>query len=481
MTAYTYTTRATPKPPEPKSQKASKNSKTWLIAAAAIAASATALIPDGPTWQGALVLAVFTAAVGAWVLTSLDDTWVALAAVAVLAVTGVLTPDDLFATLGADLVWLLIAAFVLAAGLTASGLVDRFVAVLPARARSVRGLAHLSTVALVVSSLAVPSTSGRAALAVPVFTALASALPRMAKALSVLFPTVVLLSAVSTLIGAGAHLVADQLLREATGDGIGFLRWLVLGLPLAAVSSHLAAEVVLRLFTTREDRRARFDLRARFPPRGPWTRTERFAAVTTGVVLVLWCTESWHGLPPALVGLIGALAMCVPPHQVTTGTALKTVPWSLLLFTAATAALGSALVGSGAAAWVADVALSPARGAPPWVVLAVVIVVSTAAHLAVQSRSARSSVLVPVVIPLAAATGLAPAAAVFASTAAAGFCHTLTSSAKPVALFSGIDGVPTYSPRDLLRLSAVLAPLHVVVVAVFALLVWPRLGLPLVP
>lgn len=478
MTGYSYTTRQAPKPAQ------SKPTRAWLIPAAAIPALGTALIPGGPGWHGAIVLAVFTAAVGAWVLTRLDDTWVALTAVAVLAVAGILAPTDLFATLGAELVWLLIAAFVLAAGLTGSGLVDRFVAVLPARARSVRGLAHLSTVALVVSSLLVPSTSGRAALAVPVFTALAgvlAGLPRVVRALAVLFPTVVLLSAVSTLIGAGAHLVADQLLREATGDGIGFLRWLLLGLPLAVVSSHLAVEVVLRLFTTREDRRARFDLRALFPPRGPWTRVERFAAVTVGVVLVLWCTEPWHGLPPALVGLVGALAMCVPPHRVTTGTALKTVPWSLLLFTAATAALGSALVGSGAAAWVADVALSPARSAPPWLVLTVVIVVSTAAHLAVQSRSARSSVLVPVVIPLAAAAGLAPAAAVFASTAAAGFCHTLTSSAKPVALFSDIDGVPTYSSRDLLRLSGVLAPLHVVVVAVFALLVWPCLGLPLVP
>ncbi|MFC6094968.1 sensor histidine kinase [Saccharothrix lopnurensis] len=74
-----------------------------------------------------------------------------------------------------------------------------------------------------------------------------------------LFPTVVLLSAVSTLIGAGAHLIADQLLRDAAGEGIGFLRWLLLGLPLAVVSCHLAAEVVLLLFTSRADRRDRLD------------------------------------------------------------------------------------------------------------------------------------------------------------------------------------------------------------------------------
>jgi solute carrier family 13 (sodium-dependent dicarboxylate transporter), member 2/3/5 len=105
----------------------------------------------------------------------------------------------------------------------------------------------------------------------------------------------------------------------------------------------------------------------------------------------------------------------------------------------------------------------------------VVVAVSTAAHLAIGSRSARSSVLVPLVIPVAVAAGVDPVLAAFASTAAAGFCHTMTSSAKPVAMFADIDGVPTYSRRDLLVLSAALAPPHVVVVTTFAVAVWPRL------
>jgi sodium-dependent dicarboxylate transporter 2/3/5 len=161
----------------------------------------------------------------------------------------------------------------------------------------------------------------------------------------------------------------------------------------------------------------------------------------------------------------------------TIAAATKTVPWSLLLFMAATAALGAALVRSGAAGWLADRLFSPAAGTPTWVFLAVVIVVSTGAHLMIQSRSARSSVLVPLVIPAALAAGVNPALAAFASTAAAGFCHTLPSSAKPVALFSQIDGVPTYTRADLLRLSAVLGPLHVLLVCGFAVAVWPQLGL----
>lgn len=45
-------------------------------------------------------------------------------------------------------------------------------------------------------------------------------------------------------------------------------------------------------------------------------------------------------------------------------------------------------------------------------------------------------------------------------------------------LFAGIPDTPTYTPRDLLRLSAVLAPLTALLVLAFALAVWPLLGVP---
>ncbi len=114
----------------------------------------------------------------------------------------------------------------------------------------------------------------------------------------------------------------------------------------------------------------------------------------------------------------------------------------------------------------------------PWlVVLVAVVVVSVAAHLVVTSRTARSSVLVPVVVPLGLAAGLDPTAVAFLSTAAAGYCITLPASAKPVALFSKLDDA--YGPADLRRLSTRLLPAHLVLFTVLALWVWPALGLGL--
>ncbi|MGW6733447.1 SLC13 family permease [Streptomyces sp. NPDC055013] len=434
-----------------------------------------------------LTLAVFALATCAWIATPVDDTYIALGAGLALTVTGVISSDTLFGTLGDSTVWLLICAFVLAAAVTRTGLAGRAAAFLVGGARTVRQLVHLTTAALVVTAFAVPATSGRAALALPVFLALAKALTdrrRLVVMLALLFPTVILLSAVATLIGAGAHLITVSVLWQATGERIGFTEWLLLGLPLAVASSHLAAEAVLLTTTRRADRKGpvritpeQIQEHSDEPVTGPWSQAEKRCALLLGTVVMLWCSEPLHRVPPAVVALIGAVVAASPAlGTVHLKDALKTVPWSLLLFMAATMAMGVALADSGAAKWL--VAELP-TGVSPLLFLTVVIAISTAAHLVLQSRSARSSVLVPLVVAAAVGAGVNPVAAALASTAAAGFCHTLPASAKPVTLFSDLPGTPTYTPRDLLRLSSVLAPLTAALVLLFAVAVWPLLGVPL--
>ena len=451
---------------------------------------------DGSGRDARIALVVFVCAVALWVGTRVDDTYVAVGAALALVAAGVIDDDVLFAALGSETVWLLVAAFVLAAGISATGITARVAMALLRRAGSVRQLAHLATFALFLTAFAVPSTSGRAALTVPVFASLARTVggrPRVVRALAILFPTVILLTAVATLLGAGAHLVTNDVLEAATGQRIGFGHWLLLGAPLALVSAHLAAELVLRLFTTSDDRATPLSLTVEClatasrsagvttPLTGPLTGPEIRALSVLGAVAVGWVAEPLHGAHPAFIALGGALAITSPRLGTTTLPAgLRTVPWSLLLFMAATAVLGTALAVSGAAGWLAGGLFGGLGDAPAWGVVAAVVGVSVSAHLCIQSRTARSSVLVPLVIPVAVAVGLDPVAVAFASTAAAGFCHTLTSSAKPVAIFSDVEGVETYSSPDLLRLSIWLAPVLAALVTGFAVFVWPLLGLPLV-
>jgi len=80
-------------------------------------------------------------------------------------------------------------------------------------------------------------------------------------------------------------------------------------------------------------------------------------------------------------------------------------------------------------------------------------------------------------LPLAA-LGADPVALVMVVTLASGFCQTLMVSAKPVALFGGMDP-PAFGQADLFRLAAILIVPFVGLLVVFATLIWPLQGVPL--
>lgn len=162
----------------------------------------------GLSFDAVVTLLVFLVAVWAWIFSPLDDTYVALGGGIALVIFGIIDADTFAGTLGSGVIWLLIGAFVIAAAVTASGLSARVSARVVRRARTPRQLVHLITAALLLTTFAIPATSGRAALALPIFLALAAVLrdrPRLVLCLALVFPLVILFSAVGSLLGAGAH------------------------------------------------------------------------------------------------------------------------------------------------------------------------------------------------------------------------------------------------------------------------------------
>ncbi|MEX3611106.1 SLC13 family permease [Rothia sp. LK2588] len=465
-----------------------KNLVAATIATALIVAiSAFSLTGSELPREAGLTLVIFVLAVWAWIFTPLADVYVALAAACSLVVFSVIDSEDLAESLGNETIWLLFAAVVMAEGISRSGLSSRIVATLITRARTFTGLFWMITLALMCTAFLVPSTSGRAALALPLLASLHEALgrrERLTRALSLLIPSVILISAVSSYIGAGAHLITDQILDANDLETIGFLRWMILGSGLGLVASALTCALVMGIFLDREERKESLQLTAADidAPTGEFSAAEQRVLTIVIAAVVGWCTESIHGVEPAIIAVLGALAITAPGVAGLTLTdGLKKAPWPLLVFMAATLALGKALVESGAAEWLGEALFAPLQGwgdIAQWGFLLVLIAVSTYAHLMIQSRSARSAVLIPLVLTAATSLGVNPVAAAFASTAAAGFCHTLTSSAKPVALFSQVEDLPGYSAADLLKLSLWLGPAHGVLVAIFTVSVWPLLGMP---
>ncbi len=432
----------------------------------------------------------FALAVIGWIGTDIDDTYIALAAALVFSATGIDEPNEFFEALGDSTIWLLLASFVMAAAVTNSGLSRRLTAQVAAYAKSVNQLFYLLTAVLMLTAFLIPATSGRAALMVPIFAALAAGInnKRVTVALALLFPTVIELSAIASLIGAGANLVTAEILWRMGGEHFSFSRWMMLGLPFALVSCFASTWVILHLFLNREERGQRLDLRgAKLNDKGEaaaatFSRKEWHVLGVGAAVMLLWSTEALHGLNSTIIAILGALAVTMPTLGVISfKEGIKGVNWTLLLFMAATLELGEALIESGGAEWLVQNLFTLLHGSgftSALIVAGAIAVIALLSHLLITSRIARTSVLIPPVVLLGVSLGYNPTTLAFIATAAAAFCLTLPTSAKPVAMFSQLEGA-TYQPRDLLKLSGALLPLHLALLLGFAFFVWPMMGLNL--
>ncbi len=467
--------------PAPEPQPAQR---WWRWAAAATLMGGTAwllpaALPQAST-TGLAALLVFGGAIVAWTVLGLDETPVALVAALALLAAGATTPEAFYAGLGDDFIWLMLGAFVLAAVLRSSGLAERVTLRLVASCRTPRNLMLRLTLLIAATAFVIPSTSGRAALLLPVFLALAGAMPgpRHVQALALLFPTVILLSACASLLGAGAHLVALDMLHRLGEPVPGYLGWALLAAPFGLVTSLLACEAILRLCLAPAERAAPLTLPP--APHGTLRPAQRAVAAVTLLTVGAWATSGLHGVGAPVVALVGALLATVKPW---TGTdlksALKQVEWNLLLFMAATLVMGEALIASGAAADLSAAlmgSLAP-QALPGWAQLGLAALLALLSHLVVTSRTARATVLVPTVaLPLAAA-GPDLGLLVFLVVIGSGFCQTLTVSAKPVAVFAEHGGQAYYGARELLHLSGLLLPLMWALLMLWATVVWPAQGL----
>lgn len=455
--------------------------RTGIAAAVVCGAGLLLLVPQDLSGDGRLALFGFVLATVLWVTSTLSAAYVAvLAAVVVTVPAG--RQEALFASLGEDIVWLVIGAFVLGGAVQASGLAGRFTGRLLSRARTVGGVCWRLTAALLPLAFLVPSTSGRAAVLLPVHRELADAIarPRVARALSVLLPAVILVSTTATLVGATSHLVAVDLLHTSTGETISFGQWALWGLPFAIAASVVTCAVTGRMFLSRDERRETVRVQTR--RRQPWTRDECVTALVLAAALGLWLTESWHGLEIATVTVLAALVLTAPRVGVMTWQeGLRHVSWTLVLFVAAALALGQALVDSGAALWLVD-RLVAASHLASWESSAALVVVlallTVTAHFYMTSHTVRAIALVPPLLAAAAPLDLSPVAVVFLVSIGLDYCLTMPVSSKALLLFAE-SGAANFRAADLLRLSTVMLPAYVALMVACYLCWWQWTGLAL--
>lgn len=457
----------------------------WVVDAAppltmTIIAGIAVQLPTSLPDPARLVLFAFLFAVILWSLTSISADYVALLTMMLLVLTGGTSQETLFDALASDVVWLMIGAFVLGGAVQKAGLATRLTQFVVSRVRTVRELLWLLTVVLIPLSFLIPSTSGRAAVTAPVFQSITQATDdrRIIRAIALLMPTVILVSTIVALVGAGSHLIANDLLYQIANQRISFTQWALYGLPFGIVASLASCWVIMHLFL--DESRRHQKLKFSQIKSKPFSRSEWLTLVVVSVMAMLWLTESWHGLEIATVTMVGALILTLPGVGVLKWKdGIKAVSWNLVIFVGAAFVLGRSLIDSGAAQWVIDrlfaiSGIASTESLP--VILVVLAFISLTSHLYMTSHTARAAALVPAMLYFANSLQLNPVAVLFISTVGMDYCLTFPVSSKALLIFQDLEG-ETYKPTDLLRLSAALLPVHLGLMVLFYFTYWHWVGL----
>lgn len=430
-------------------------------------------------------LFAFLSAMTLWVATKIPAGFVAVSLLIFIVLFKAGKPELLYNSLSEEIVWLMVGSFIIGEAVKQSGLATRFVeSIVKYSSNKNRVLGGVSS-ALFASAFFIPSTSGRAALSMPMLEQLRNKFSAKEQSvLAIMAPVVILMSTSATLIGAGSHLIGIGLLETTVGRSISFVQWLIWGVPFALIITIISVVVIKFMLWPKEasnefeSTESRNDILAN----RPFGKNEKKTLVIIFILMAGWLSESIHGYDIAFITMLGAVLVMLPNYGVITWKqGIKAVSWNLILFVAAATALGQVLVETGVVSWIEKGMFSAIHlfsEAPEWVVVSIILLVTITSHLYITSHTTRAIVFIPSFILFSQSIGMDPAAVVFLSLIGMNYCITVPVSSKALLLFYE-EGEVSYDAKQLAKISSVLMPIYLLVMLLFYFTYWQWTGLHL--
>ena len=394
--------------------------------------------PIHPGWFAAIAILL-------WATSALPEYLTALLFFAAVAVFRAAPSDVLFSGFQSEAFWLVLGGFVLGAAIRKVGLADRIARVL---AGSLTGswLKMVTGVVLLTYVLAfvMPSNMGRITLLMPIVMALADRAGlregspgRIALALAVGLGTYEL--SASILPANVPNLIMTGAAERAYGVHFNYLPYLLLHAPVVGLlKGVIIVTCLVRLFPASpapiEEEAQRIE----------WTAAERRLTVLLLATLLLWVTDSWHGIRPAWVGLVSA-CLCLLPRvgflsseEFAAGVNVRTCIYLAGILGLAAVVAWSGLGNEIGNAIIPLLPLDPARPASGF---ASMIGLASALNFVVTANGV-PAVFTPLAQSLADHAGL-PLATVLMSQVFAYATPLLPYQAAPLVVAAGLAKVPT--------------------------------------
>jgi len=291
------------------------------------------------------------------------------------------------------------------------------------------------------------SNTATTAMMIALIAPMLAPLPRgeaFRKGLVLAVPVAANIGGIGTPIASPPNAVAMGFLQKA-GHTIGFLDWMLVAVPLMLGLIVFAWLLLVRLFPP-VITGLRLQPRAeRLTPRA-W-----FVVATFTLTVALWLSDHWHGLPPAVVALVPAVAFTAT--GVLDRSDVNGIHWNILILIAGGIALGAGMQMTGldtiVATWL------PVSGEGSRLGLLTTLVAATILVGTFMSNTAAANLVLPIGLSAATALGGGSFAVQVAVSIAlsASMTMALPVSTPPNAIAFATGEIST---RDLARVGVIL-------------------------
>ena len=422
---------------------------------------------------------IVAAVIALWFTEALPLAVTALLGAAACVVFGVAPAKEVFRPFADPLIFLFIGSFLLAEAIRLHRLDRRLafavLAVPWVGERPVRILAAVAVVSMAISAFI--SNTVTAAMMLAIVSGILSAVeeapgegrrpdPAFATGLFLCIAFAASIGGLATPIGTPTNLIGLGFLREQLGLEVSFPGWCAVSLPVVAILGTVLVVVLSSLFPAGVGRLEGVTDYVQSQRRrlGPWTSGQRSTAIAFGITVVLWVVPGlvlvavgpdhpasvWlrNRMPEGVAAIIGAILLFVLPGDRSPDGRRRPavawqdarIDWDIVLLYGGGLALGELCFSTGLAS-------AAGRGITGWIPegpWAGTVLVAIAAVVAIvtsefTSNVASATMVVPIVIALAQATGANPAAAAVSATLAAslGFMMPVSSPCNAIVYGSG--------------------------------------------
>ena len=386
-----------------------------------------------------------------WIFEPLPIPVTSLLPIAVFPISGVLTSEQVGASVGSPLIILLLGGFLLSRGMESTGAHHRIAlsVVNLVGGHKPRRLVLGFMIAGALLSMWISNTASILMLMPVALAVLASCSDRNSLAAPLLLGLAwsCSIGGLGTPIGTPPNLILVQVYEENTAQTISFGQWMSWGMPVVLTLLPLAWWWVTRAVPR--------ELDIQVPAVGPWRSAERRVLVVFGLTAVAWITraepfggwQTWLDLPAAndaSVALLAVVALFVvrddQGEPLIDWAKASQIPWGVLLLFGGGICLARAFVASGLSAQVGD-ALTAVAALP---VFAMMLLLALAVTFLTEatSNTATTALLMPVLAAVALAAEIDPLWLMVPAAMSASCAFMLPVATAPNAVVFGSGELP---------------------------------------